>query len=189
MKNKKHYVINGERILAVISSAFVTAFLWFLAIFSEYEEDKVFYVISWCLAVLGVAALIGCFLFMPHHYTFDADGLRVVYFFGKYQYIKWVNVRKVEIYYDVSHGRGSATLDLFKMMFFVYRKYEIIGRSEDNFKRPHEFIISKSFRTTKYINLYWNGIVKEGIKAKKTKKRITRQNWIQKLFVRLKRNQ
>lgn len=167
MKNKKHRVLNGELILAELISMLLTHMFAFAALDkSSTNEDKL---IFWSLTAIGVVSIVLCFVFMRHYHEFDSDGIWVWYFGGKYQYIKWKNIKQIDIY-TCNPGRRGGALILFQLIFFIYRKYRIEGKNQNNLKIDRDFIVSKSFRTTKYINLYWNGIIRGTFYEKATKK-------------------
>lgn len=172
--NKKHRVLNGELILAELflipmSLLFLggTATTFSSGVKADTESKIFFCLVTTVLFLLAVIS----FLFMRHYHEFDAKGIRVWYFGGKYQYIKWSNVRNIMVWSDPTNTRGGALLDFVKMIFFVYRKYLVVGKCESTLKRDAEFIISKSFRTTKYINMYWNGEIEGTFSKKATKKK------------------
>lgn len=174
-KIRKHRVLNGELILAEL--VLIPLFLFFFgaALFAFSDKvttDAETVGFMWGVAILLFAGAILCFVMMRHYHEFDAKGIKVCFFNGKYQYIKWTDVEAVMVWSTPCTTRGGALLDLIKMIFFVYRKYVVVGKYESNLKRDNEFIISKSFRTTKYINSYWNGEIEGTFDKKATKKKM-----------------
>jgi len=171
MNSKKHRVLNGELILAELLSSLLT-YVFTVAAFDKNntKEDSI---LMLALACVGIASIVLCFVFMRHYHEFDADGVKVWYFGGKYQYVKWRNIRTIEIY-CVDLGRRGGAAIIILMLFFIYRKYKIKGKIENNLKLERDFIVSKSFRTTRYINQYWNGIIKGTFNEKSTKKKLSK---------------
>lgn len=171
MNYKKHRILNGELILSeLLSSILLFVFSTIALDKSSTKEESL---IMWLLAAMSIASIILCFVFMRHYHEFDAEGMRIWYFGGKYQYVKWRNIRSIKIY-SVNPGRRGGTLLLILMLFFVYRKYIVEGKIENNLKLDRDFIVSKSFRTTMYINRYWNGVIKGTFKERATKKKLSK---------------
>ncbi len=115
---------------------------------------------------LGLFFAVMSLIFLPFRYTFDSEGVSIHrVFFQKERYL-WENI------YDIEVGDDTGFADSLFDLFFS-RVFKISGRVEGKARFYMEGYISKSRRTKRLIEKYWDGEVTGYIfsKAKGRKKK------------------
>ncbi len=93
-------------------------------------------------------------LIIPCCYIFDSEGVTLKHLFIPSERYLWKNIREIEVDYDPSLTSRS---ELFDLLFST--KFCIKGTSEGKQRFYMEGEITKSFRTKRLLEKYWDGTI------------------------------
>ena len=108
-----------------------------------FGESIVNYAVGGVLCVLGLGLVLCFFLFVPHSYIIDKNGIKTFYRIKSYNYIPWSDISGINTSYDT-----------FCENLFFWKDYVI---SHKNMKRNGRAIntVTKTKKTKALIEKYW----------------------------------
>ena len=114
-----------------------------LSIFLVLSGDAVSYAVAGFLFAVGTCLIFGLFLFIPHSYIIDRDGIKVFYRINSCNYVPWAEISDI-----------TTRFDTFYENLFFWKDYVI---SHKNMKRCGRAVdtVTKTKRTTALIEKYW----------------------------------
>lgn len=166
MKNKRQFALNKLFNIFILAGIAVFAVVFYFSEdISEIKDYLLFIAIG--LFFIGVPTI-----FMPYCISFDSEGVTNHYIFMPKERYLWSNIYSISV--DYSQGYSSDG-PLFDLLFS--KVFEIQGDVEGKKRFYMEGHISKSLRTKRLIEKYWDGEIDNCLfTSKKAKKNKVRQN-------------
>ncbi len=144
MKKKRQIALNKLFNTCII----IGAFLGFAA-FCFAEESNIPWAIGFGIFALGFIVL-PCF-FTPFCYSFDSDGVSLLYVFSPTERYLWKNIHSIEV---IEKSTEPSVIDLLYSAVFA-----ISGRPVGKSRFYMEGHIRKTFRTKRLLEKYWDGTI------------------------------
>lgn len=107
------------------------------------DESIVNYAVAGVLGASGIGLALCLFLFVPHSYIINKDGIKTFYRIKSFNYIPWADINGI-----------STSFDTFYENLFFWKDYVI---SHKNMKRNGRAIntVTKTKKTKTLIEKYW----------------------------------
>ncbi len=148
MKNRRQIALNKLFNVCIILGAFLG---WMAYIFATDIEAKsdIAWVIGFGLFSVGFI-VIPCF-FTPYCYSFDSEGVSLLYVFLPTERYLWKNIHAIEV---IEKSTKPSALDLLYSAVFA-----ISGKSVGKSRFYMEGHIRKTFLTKRLLEKYWDGTI------------------------------